>query len=89
MSRHSRRTSRIRAVTGLINAQAHLAGTQTRRAQIEFDDKRFDDAVAQRDRFYPVVAEAVAAHEVRLFTYQQLIASAYPTITPGPNGDLR
>lgn len=77
-----RRTSKIRAITGLINAQANLAGTQTRLAQIELDEKRFEDAVAQRDRFYPIVAEAVAAHEVRVFTYQQLVASAYPTSTP-------
>ncbi|PKZ62832.1 hypothetical protein CYJ73_24985 [Gordonia terrae] len=77
-----RRTNRIRAITGLINAQANLAGTQTRLAQIELDEKRFEDAVAQRDRYYPVVDEAVTAHEVQLFTYQQLVASAYPTYTP-------
>ncbi len=88
MSRSSRRNARTRAVASLLNAQANLEGARNRRAQIELDDKRFDDAVAQRDRYHPVVAESVAAHEVRVFTYEHLIASAYPTTT-GPSGELR
>lgn len=73
--------SRIRAVTGLVNARANLAAAEARQAQIALEERRFADATSQRDRFVSVIAEAATEHVVAVFEYQQILSASSPTAT--------
>lgn len=86
MSRRRReQIAQMRAAARLVKAHAHLADAQAREAsaavmaaRTDLDRQRFTDAVAQRDRFIPVVETAGMRAQIRAFEYEQILAAARP-----------
>lgn len=69
----SRRTAKIRALTGLVHAQARQVEAEVGKAQVELDTRRFDDMVTQRDRFTVVLQRAREERAVQVFEYRRLL----------------
>lgn len=81
--RRRQQIAQMRAAARLVNAHAHLADAQAHEAaaavmaaRADLDRQRFADAVAQRDRFIPVVEAAGMRAQIRAFEYEQILATA-------------
>lgn len=82
----NRRNSKIRALTGLMNAQARHVNARARQseasadnARLELDGQRFNDAVAQRERFVDVVEQGRIDYEVKVFEYERVLHADKPS----------
>ncbi|MFV9459214.1 MULTISPECIES: hypothetical protein [Rhodococcus] len=64
---------KISAITGLVHAQSRQLEAETGKARIELDTRRFDDAVAQRDRYLPIIEQVRERHAARVFDYQRVL----------------
>ncbi|WP_037204738.1 hypothetical protein [Rhodococcus opacus] len=75
----NRRNGKIRALAGLVDAQARHSAAEADRARLELDGRRFDDAVHQRERFVDIVEQGHADYEVKVFEYQRLLQADKPS----------
>lgn len=77
------RRAQIRALAGLVNAQARASEAELGKARVEFAARCFADQVAQRDRFIEVLDRGRAQHAVQVFEYRRLLQQS-----PRTDGDI-